>query len=120
MPASSGIGPLDRKTPPAHSFEVISPVVRGPVAASEVLHAFLVNGPELSACVDLDRAHAPRELGLELVVDETGDVFRVRATAPAAPPQILQCIESVASAMVFGRPAAAALVSLTLRVHRSS
>lgn len=117
MPASSATGPSDRKTPPAHSFEVLSPVVRGPVAASEVLHAFVVNGPELSACVDLDGAHAPRELGLELVIDETGDVFRARATAPTAPPQVVQCIESVVSAMVFGRPSAAAVISLTLRVR---
>jgi hypothetical protein len=117
MPASSGIAPADRKNPPAHSFEVISPAIRGPVAASEVLHAFLVNGPELSACIDLDRAHAPGELGLELVVDATGDVFRARATAPSAPPRVVQCIESVVSAMTFGPPPAAALVSLTLRVR---
>jgi hypothetical protein len=115
----SGRVPAARDAPPRHSFDVLSPAIKGPVAVSEVLHAFVVNGPELSVCIDLDADHAPREIGLELVVDVTGDVFRVQSTAPTAPARITRCIESVVRAMAFGRPPVPAVVSLTLVVRDS-
>lgn len=111
--------PAGRNTPPRHSFDVLSPAIQGPVAVSEVLHAFVVNAPELSACIDLDPDHAPPELALELVVDVTGDVFRARASSPAAAARVTRCIESVARSMMFGQPSAPAAVTLTLKVHDS-
>jgi hypothetical protein len=112
------VPPADRTASPKHAFDVLAPQIRGSVAVSEVLHAFVVNGPELSACIDLDPGHVPPELGLELVIDATGDVFRARAT-PSSPPTIVRCIESVARAMSFGPPPAPAVVSLSLRVRDS-
>jgi hypothetical protein len=109
--------PAPANAAPAVVFDVVSPVVKGPVAVAEILHAFASRGPELGACVDAALLPAP-EIPLELIIDATGAVYRARATGNAPAPTA-RCIESVARAMPFGRPPGPATVTLTLRPRAS-
>jgi hypothetical protein len=102
---------------PAHAFDVLSPAVDGPLAITEVLRAFNVHGDALARCIDLGRKSAPSELGLELIVDETGDTFRTRVSPAAVPIEVVRCLVTVTQAFQFGAPATPAVATLTLRVR---
>ena len=109
-----------RPTPspaPAYALDVLSPAVDGAVALTEVLRAFAAHAAELSACVELDGAHTPSEVGVELVVDETGDTFRSRISPGSVPSAVARCIEAVTEAFAFTPPPAAALVTAALRIR---
>jgi hypothetical protein len=105
---------------PAHSFDVVSPAVDGPLAITEVLRAFTVHGSELARCIDLGGAKTPPELGLELVVDLTGDTFRARVSPDAVPADVARCLSARIEAFQFGAPTSPAIATLTLRVHANA
>ncbi|HVW25439.1 MAG TPA: hypothetical protein VHC69_08710 [Polyangiaceae bacterium] len=101
----------------AHRFDVLSPTVDGSVAVTEVLRAFQGHAGQLAACLDLGDHHVPEELGLELIVDLTGDTFRTRISPPATPIEVARCLESVTDGFEFTPPQAITRISLKLRVH---
>jgi hypothetical protein len=118
------VAPLEgvsgRPTPAApggHAFEVLSPVVDGSVAVTEVLRAFNTHAGEVAACLDRGGSHVPAELGLALVVDRTGDTFQTQVSPPGTPAAVATCLESVTEGFTFTPPPSAAQVTLTLRIH---
>ena len=102
---------------PAKAFDVVSPAVDGSVALTEVLRAFGAHAGELSGCLDGARTPIPPELGLELIVDRTGDTFRTRVSPPDAPIEVARCLESITEGFAFTPPPAPAIVTLVLRIH---
>jgi hypothetical protein len=103
--------------PSKFTFDVLRPLVKGPVAVAEVLRAFTAASPELSACVALEPGAVTKSIPLELLVDATGDVFRARATGGTVAAPVARCVERILEGASVSKPPGPALVTLDLGVR---